>query len=245
MGSAAPTPSRSPRTLPATYLQSEYSTCHIFFSKSLFRLTTGRFFEMGEVVNVIVAFAVIVFIVRWATSTKDTSPSQPSPASVLGFKPKNVTTDMVETIHNMFPDIPSDNIRYDLLRTGSVQVTTNKLLERGFLPAPPPAYYTIYPRANEPANPAPRPGHPQQPAGSSSKPKPENLIARFKLEERVTTASGVSLSPEDAGGKSVWEDSKEKREALLRERKAQMILAARQRLLAQEKASQDVASSSS
>ena len=53
----------------------------------------------------------------------------------------------------MFPDIPksvtvpfriqrnadrafsnSDNIHYDLLRTGSVELTTNKLLERGFLP---------------------------------------------------------------------------------------------------------------
>ena len=29
----------------------------------------------------------------------------------------------------------SDNIRYDLLRTGSVQLTSNKILERGFLPA--------------------------------------------------------------------------------------------------------------
>lgn len=53
----------------------------------------------------------------------------------------------------MFPDIPAyaldfllagflsinhdcrDNIRYDLLRTGSVQETSNKILERGFLPA--------------------------------------------------------------------------------------------------------------
>ena len=29
----------------------------------------------------------------------------------------------------------SDNIRYDLLRTGDVQLTSNKILERGFLPA--------------------------------------------------------------------------------------------------------------
>jgi len=29
----------------------------------------------------------------------------------------------------------SDNIRYNLLRTGSVEVTTNKILERGFLDA--------------------------------------------------------------------------------------------------------------
>jgi len=89
---------------------------------------------MGEVVNVLVAFAVIVFIVRWATSGKDT-PTQQSPSTILGFRPKNVTPEMIETVHSMFPDIPTDNIRYDLLRTGSVEVTTNKLLERGFLPA--------------------------------------------------------------------------------------------------------------
>ena len=49
----------------------------------------------------------------------------------------------------MFPDIPKcatllfrntlncyrDNIRYDLLRTGSIETTTNKILERGFLEA--------------------------------------------------------------------------------------------------------------
>lgn len=59
----------------------------------------------------------------------------------------------VEAVHNMFPDIPrfvtsdfcdtvsivwhlvhSDNIRYDLLRTGDVQQTSNRILERGFLP---------------------------------------------------------------------------------------------------------------
>jgi hypothetical protein len=36
------------------------------------------------------------------------------------------------------------------------------------------------------------------------------------------------IKEEQLGGKAVWEDSAEKREASLRERKAQMILAARQ-----------------
>lgn len=60
---------------------------------------------MGEVVNVLVAFAVIVFVVRWATSGashhtaarpttesgtgKEVDPN--SPAALLGFKPKNVS----------------------------------------------------------------------------------------------------------------------------------------------------------
>ena len=80
---------------------------------------------MGEVVNVLVAFAVIIFLFRWVTSgtgsqlcSRNTAltvsphrltstfipgntsndPSRPrSPAEVLGFRPKNVTQDMVRT----------------------------------------------------------------------------------------------------------------------------------------------------
>ncbi|KAH9944670.1 hypothetical protein B0H21DRAFT_453828 [Amylocystis lapponica] len=191
---------------------------------------------MGEVVNVIVAFAVIVFIVRWATSGKDApAGTGQSPSSILGFRPKNVTPEMLDTVHNMFPDIPSDNIRYDLLRTGSVQQTSNTILERGFLPAPPQPYYTLYPRAADRAPPA-RPAAPA--AGPSTKAKSaDSLIARYHLQDRVATASSSALaSPEEAGGRAVWEDSAEKREASLRERKANMILAARERLLAQQAA---------
>ena len=36
------------------------------------------------------------------------------------------------------------------------------------------------------------------------------------------------IREEELGGKAVWEDSAEKREASLKERKAKMILAARQ-----------------
>ncbi|EPS97136.1 hypothetical protein FOMPIDRAFT_110680 [Fomitopsis schrenkii] len=206
---------------------------------------------MGEVLNVVVAVAVIVFIVRWATSGKDDSAAT-TPSAILGFRPKNVRTEEVETVHSMFPDIPSDNIRYDLLRTGNVATTTNTILERGFLPAvslpasihashvthtpqPPPAYYTLYPRALD-SNAAPnnRPAPAPTPS-SATKPKPETLIARYHLEDRVTSSSGVEVrTPEEVAGRAVWEDSAEKREASLRERKAQMVLAARQRLLAQQ-----------
>lgn len=71
---------------------------------SLSFLSIFFFFNMGEVVNVIVAFAVIVFIFRWATSSNPNS--GPTPADTLGFRPKNVSQDMVDTIGNMFPDLP-------------------------------------------------------------------------------------------------------------------------------------------
>ncbi|KAJ7143286.1 hypothetical protein C8R43DRAFT_571031 [Mycena crocata] len=192
---------------------------------------------MGEVVNVVVAFAVIVLIFRWLTTSND-SPSDRSAADTLGFRPKPVSQDMIDTIANMFPDIPPDNIRYDLLRTGSVELSSNKILERGFLDPPPPAYFTLYPRETNTDATGGRPAaqaHAGAGAGTSTavKAQKQSLIDRYNLQDRVVQP-GPLLSEEEVGGKAVWEDSSEKREASLKERKAQMILAARQRMLAQQ-----------
>ncbi|KAI5885612.1 uncharacterized protein SCHCODRAFT_02643865 [Schizophyllum commune H4-8] len=192
---------------------------------------------MGEVVNVLVAFAVIVVIFRWATSPGGDAPTAsggaPSPQAVLGFRPKNVTQGMVDQVLAMFPDMPPDNVRFDLLRTGSVQLTTNKILERGFLDPPPQAYYTLYPRQDQPA----APSSTTAASTTTARAAPKNLIARYHLEERLKrdAASDPAPTTADPGGKAPWEESAEKREASLRERKAQMILAARQRLLAAQK----------
>ncbi|KAJ3997586.1 hypothetical protein F5050DRAFT_1750612 [Lentinula boryana] len=190
---------------------------------------------MSEVVNVVVAFAVIVLIFRWATSNGPEG-GTPSPADILGFRPKNVTEAMVDTIGNMFPDVPKDNIRYDLLRTGSVERTTNKILERGFLDAPPLSYFNLYPRTTTPG----AQGNSLNNAGSSSsamKPK-DTLISRYNLQSKLDdspTLAALSEVNEVGGGKAKWEDTPEKRETSLRERKEKMILAARQRMLAAQK----------
>ncbi|KAK7040773.1 hypothetical protein VNI00_009679 [Paramarasmius palmivorus] len=155
-------------------------------------------------------------------------------ADTLGFRPKNVSQDMLDTISNMFPDIPIDNIRYDLLRTGSVELTTNKILERGYLDAPPASYFQLYPRT---AAPAPTRSNATTTATPNAKEKAaqkqSTLIERFNLHDRVSTTETISEA--EVGGKSTWEDTPEKREANLRERKAKMILAARQRMLAAQK----------
>ncbi|KAG7095178.1 hypothetical protein E1B28_005957 [Marasmius oreades] len=181
---------------------------------------------MAEIINVIVAFVVIIFIFRWATSGSNTDRTA---ADTLGFRPKNVSQEMLDTISNMFPDIPLDNIRYDLLRTGSVELTTNRILERGYLDAPPPSYYQLYSR---------EPTRPRSPANTNNAPvllkAKENLIERFDLQHLVD-ANTEPIPDSEIGGRSVWEDTPEKREASLKERKAKMILAARQRMLAAQK----------
>ncbi|KAG6331780.1 hypothetical protein ID866_7312 [Astraeus odoratus] len=195
---------------------------------------------MGEVVNAIVAVAVIIIIVRWATSGRvsllfvgpSSNDDRRSAAGTLGFRPKHVTQEMINQVHMMFPDIPPDNIRFDLLRTGNVELTTNKILERGFLEAPPPAYYTIYPRTQGPTP------HPST-ASRTTSTAPETTVKQLSLIERYNLQGRVSDTPSipetiEAGGRANWEDTPEKREASLRERKAQMILAARQRMLVQQ-----------
>ena len=103
-------------------------------------------------------------------------------------------------------------------------------------PQPPAGYYTAYPRnaAQTARNAALRPAEPAA-TTSATKPKPETLISRLHLQERVqqldsgaAAALEPEAAPETAAGKAAWEDTPAKREASLRERKAQMVLAARQ-----------------
>jgi len=89
---------------------------------------------------------------------------------------------------------------------------------------PPAPYYTVYPRATTTASLSSS----VQPNTSAAPQQPkETLISRYQLQTRLSSDEPVGAS-EEAGGKAVWEDTAEKREASLRERKAKMILAARQ-----------------
>jgi len=91
---------------------------------------------------------------------------------------------------------------------------------------PPPAFYQLYPQPDQPA-PGSQAGTP--PASKSVAPSsadPSNLLQRFNLEKEV--ASSTAPLRADVTSKAVWLDSPEKRETNLRERKTQMILAARQ-----------------
>ena len=96
---------------------------------------------------------------------------------------------------------------------------------------PPAAYYTLYPRTNAiaPNNPE---GNAQRSttsrhSGEKQPQKKETLISKFNLERRITSEA-EKIREDEIGGKAVWEDTAEKREASLRERKEKMVLAARQ-----------------
>jgi hypothetical protein len=67
-------------------------------------------------------------------------------------------------------------------------------------------------------------------AATAKKPPNESLISKFQLQDRISESTDLT-SEHEFGGKAQWEESAEKREASLRERKAKMILAARQYVL--------------
>jgi len=185
-----------------------------------------------------VAIVMVYMLYRWfsargtneataggATGSSSSAATGVNTAATLGFRPRNVTPEMVQTVASMFPDIPEDNIRFDLLRTGNAERTVNTVLEKGFLPPPPPTY--VRPAGSQPAARPQRAPASAAATGSSSSPSAPNLISRFHLEKRL---SDPNISDQPAG-KGTWENTPEGRQANLAERKAQMILAARKRLL--------------
>jgi len=193
---------------------------------------------MSDVLNVVVALVVIIGIFRW-WSKPDTQEGAAAgaPGPSLGFRPRNVTPAMMSSVQSAFPQEPRENIHYDLLKTGNVQVTSNKLLEKGFLPPPPAAYYALYPRSTPQQPPPSTTQRPTLQATSSVKSSaaPTSLISRYGLENRLDISISDPGKGQNVEGKSTWLDTAEKREASLRERKAQMVLAARQRLLEKQK----------
>jgi len=212
----------------------------------------------SEIINVVVAVAVIYFAVKYITRDKSSNTGGGQNINaLLGFKAKKATPEMIDTVHNMFPNIPRENIHFDLLRTGSVDLTVNKLLERGYLDAPSQGYRQAFP-APQQDTPAPNTNINSPQASKPAVKSTLTLIDRFGLQKVVQSQTppqvvewdGKGPIPSAAKGKgrevplepvagvvvppSKWEDTPEKRQANLQSRKQAMILAARQRMLEEQ-----------
>jgi coupling of ubiquitin conjugation to ER degradation protein 1 len=186
------------------------------------------------------------------------APDPRSAAAALGFRPKHVTQDMVRPArprdHRSPPPgrpdphhVPRHPVRQHPLRPLAhrqrrahlEQDSRARVPRAGTSPLffwtrsqplqPPPAYFTLYPRPDGLANAQRR--SPQTPVSSVTTDRHPSLIERYQLAQKVDASD---QAPADVGGKAKWEDTPDKREASLRERKAQMVLAARQRMLAQQ-----------
>ncbi|KAF8751173.1 CUE domain [Rhizoctonia solani] len=185
---------------------------------------------MEDALNVLVAIAAIYFAYRWLSRDNGGAGTggNARPATVLGFTPKNVTPEMIASVRSAFPQESIDNIRYDLLKSGSVEITSNKILERGYLDRVP-SPSLLHSLSPTPAADVTTTDTPSPTSTNDTSVKNTSLLSRYGLEARANEGSATEFSD-----KAAWEDSASKREASLKERKAQMILAARQRMLAQQ-----------
>ncbi|KAL4797067.1 hypothetical protein BDV19DRAFT_359636 [Aspergillus venezuelensis] len=130
----------------------------------------------------------------------------------------------VEQISQMFPQLSTREIMWDLQRNGgNVAATTERVLSGRGLDAPPPSFQPLVaiPPTGVPAN---------QPAPSSTpKSDGQDLITRYNLSAKVSEASGIE-TPAQASSGSGWSQNKEERQRLLQKRRDDMILAARRKM---------------
>jgi coupling of ubiquitin conjugation to ER degradation protein 1 len=220
---------------------------------------------MNDSLGALIAIVVLWSILRFAFGGGNNNTGSGNAAPALNTaRSRPVPQHMVDSVKTLFPHISDASIRYDLQRSGSVEATCERILNEGGLPSPPAGFFgTAEPltpsnaaalRAQN-ANRSPN-GAASASASSVSTPsKSPNLISRYGLQSRIGQEDVLSTpdsraSTSSQGSPSAWATTPEARAKLLQDRKAQMILEARRKLMerqqsavkeAAEKASTDSA----
>ncbi|KAL3466360.1 putative AMFR protein [Aspergillus heterothallicus] len=128
----------------------------------------------------------------------------------------------VEQISQMFPQLSTRDIMWDLQRNGgNVAATTERILTGRGLDTPPPSFQPLVaiPPTGVPAQPAP-----------ASKSDGQDLILRYNLAGKIVEGSEAEASGKPGG----WSQNKEERQRLLQKRRDDMILAARRKMMQKE-----------
>ncbi|KAJ5273204.1 hypothetical protein N7478_008329 [Penicillium angulare] len=143
-----------------------------------------------------------------------------------GGRPRRVDPAQVEQISQMFPQLSTREIMWDLQRNGgSPTATTERILSGQGLETPPPSFQpqTAIPTAQAPAARA------AAAVAAAAKFGGQDLITRYNLGGKVTDESADdSQSPIS---KNAWSQNKDERQRLLQKRRDDMILAARKKMM--------------
>ncbi|KAJ5925219.1 AMFR protein [Penicillium verhagenii] len=132
----------------------------------------------------------------------------------------------VEQIAQMFPQLSTRDIMWDLQRNGgSVAATTERILAGRGLETPPPSFQ---PQVVTPRGHGATPALTTSTAATASKGNGQDLISRYNLSAKIASESEESQSPASA---SAWSQNKEERQRLLQKRRDEMILAARRKMM--------------
>lgn len=132
---------------------------------------------------------------------------------------REVSDDMIEVVQTIAPQLTRGQIRMDLERTGSVEVTIERYMETGSLPFPPGE--SAQAQSLQPDISA----HSKAPKKS-----PENLIKKYGLDSKVDTETDEDIENIE---ENKWGANKEERNSLLNKKREEMILQARRRLASQ------------
>ncbi|KAJ5671212.1 hypothetical protein N7507_000339 [Penicillium longicatenatum] len=157
------------------------------------------------------------FVLRWFFNRDEGS---------SGGRPRRgnvVDPAQVEQIAQMFPQLSTRDIMWDLQRNGgSVAATTERILAGQGLETPPPSFQpqVVMPRGHAPA--------PATSTATSSKADGQDLISRYNLSARLGAESTENQPP---ASPSAWSQNKEERQRLLQKRRDEMILAARRKMM--------------
>ncbi|KAL4979931.1 hypothetical protein BDW66DRAFT_126442 [Aspergillus desertorum] len=177
------------------------------------------------------------FVIRWFFKRDDdnNNNNNNAPGRSRGRAHGNVVDPaQVEQISQMFPQLSTREIMWDLQRNGgNAAATTERILSGRGLDAPPPSFQPLIaiPPAGAPAQPAP--------SSTPSKPDGQDLITRYNLSAKIAEASGAeSETGSDAKPSGGWSQNKEERQRLLQKRRDDMILAARRRMEAKQQQQQ-------
>lgn len=153
-------------------------------------------------------------------SNRPSNNSNPATNNNANRRPRReVSDDMIEVVQTIAPQLTRGQIRMDLERSGSVEVTMERYMETGSLPFPPGESTATQNYQSDISE------HSQ-----ATKKEPENLIDKYDLKSKIKDDEDEGIEDID---ENKWGSSKEERSSLLNKKREEMILQARKRLASQ------------
>ncbi|PLB47980.1 hypothetical protein P170DRAFT_510681 [Aspergillus steynii IBT 23096] len=159
------------------------------------------------------------FVIRWFLN-RDGSPGAGGGRSRARGA---VDPAQVEQISQMFPQLSTRDIMWDLQRNGgNVAATTERILTGRGLETPPPSF--------QPQIAIPRPTAQTtatSTATATAKAEGQDLISRYNLQGKADGEDTATAQTAPSG----WSQNKDERQRLLQKRRDDMILAARKKMM--------------
>ncbi|KAK9458145.1 hypothetical protein V1511DRAFT_28462 [Dipodascopsis uninucleata] len=198
---------------------------------------------------IIVGFLLIRWLISPSSSgspnTTNSGISTAANNSAQYRRRRQVTQGMIEVVQSVAPNLSVEQIRYDLERSGSVELTIDRILAEGSLPYPPDYQPNAVSSSSARAGTGPATNLTGQ--STSSQSQYTDLITRYNLKSRLSgkssnkptepttieTLEESATVPANGKKPSKWSQSKEERQRILKKQREEMILRARQKLEAE------------